>query len=54
MTISVSTIHTNGVDLTVYECGDRSNPTVIFSHGFPELGHSWRHQCEPKIGRAHV
>jgi pimeloyl-ACP methyl ester carboxylesterase len=47
MTISVSTIHTNGVDLTVYECGDRSNPTVIMSHGFPELGHSWRHQCEP-------
>ena len=47
MTITVSTIAVNGVELTTYECGDRSNPTVVLSHGFPELAHSWRHQCEP-------
>ena len=25
-------------------CGDPADPTVILSHGFPELAHSWRHQ----------
>ncbi len=33
-----------GVSLRVHEAGDQSNPTVILSHGFPELAHSWRHQ----------
>jgi pimeloyl-ACP methyl ester carboxylesterase len=34
----------NGVELVVHEAGDPSNPTVVLSHGFPELAHSWRHQ----------
>lgn len=25
-------------------CGDPSNPLILFIHGWPELGHSWRHQ----------
>jgi pimeloyl-ACP methyl ester carboxylesterase len=33
-----------GITLSVYEAGDRSAPTVMFSHGFPELAYSWRHQ----------
>ncbi|MCB9392034.1 MAG: alpha/beta hydrolase [Acidimicrobiaceae bacterium] len=33
-----------GVTLRVHEAGDPSNPTVVLSHGFPELAHSWRHQ----------
>ena len=37
-------IDTNGVRLSVYEAGDPSDPTVVFSHGFPELGYSWRYQ----------
>ncbi len=32
------------VTLRVLEAGDRSNPTVVLSHGFPELAYSWRHQ----------
>ncbi|MCU1390499.1 MAG: epoxide hydrolase, partial [Ilumatobacteraceae bacterium] len=34
----------NGVELHVLEAGDRSNPTVLLCHGFPEGAHSWRHQ----------
>ncbi|MEI8238411.1 MAG: alpha/beta hydrolase [Actinomycetota bacterium] len=44
---TVSTITVNGVDLVVHEAGDRSRPTVVLSHGFPELAHSWRHQMQP-------
>jgi pimeloyl-ACP methyl ester carboxylesterase len=32
------------VTLRVHEAGDPRHPTVILSHGFPELAHSWRHQ----------
>lgn len=32
------------VTLRVHEAGDPADPTVILSHGFPELAHSWRHQ----------
>ena len=34
----------NGVELHVLEAGDRSDPTVLLCHGFPEGAHSWRHQ----------
>jgi pimeloyl-ACP methyl ester carboxylesterase len=39
-------VDTNGVTLSVYEAGTPSaaNPTVVFSHGFPELAFTWRHQ----------
>lgn len=35
-------VETNGVRLSVYEAGE--GPAVVLSHGFPELGYSWRHQ----------
>ena len=38
-------IATNGVTLRVLEAG--SGPAVLLSHGFPELGYSWRHQIQP-------
>jgi pimeloyl-ACP methyl ester carboxylesterase len=40
------TVDTNGVTLSVYEAGTPSpdRPTVVFSHGFPELAFTWRHQ----------
>jgi epoxide hydrolase A/B len=37
-------VDVNGITLRVLEAGDRANPTVVLSHGFPELAHSWRHQ----------
>lgn len=36
------TIATNGVELRVVDHGQ--GPPVVFCHGFPELGFSWRHQ----------
>ena len=38
-------IDTNGVTLRVLDAG--SVPDVVLSHGFPELGYSWRHQIQP-------
>ncbi|WTZ54594.1 alpha/beta hydrolase [Nocardia sp. NBC_01388] len=35
-------VATNGIELRVVEHGD--GPAVVFCHGFPELGFSWRHQ----------
>jgi pimeloyl-ACP methyl ester carboxylesterase len=31
----------------VYSAGDPAHPTVVLSHGFPDLAHSWRHQVLP-------
>lgn len=47
MTIRNDRIETNGVELTVYSAGDPANPTVVLTHGFPDLAHSWRHQMLP-------
>lgn len=38
-------IKANGLDMAVYEAG--SGFPVVFCHGWPELGFSWRHQMEP-------
>jgi pimeloyl-ACP methyl ester carboxylesterase len=35
-------IRTNGIRMAVYEAGQGF--PVVFSHGFPELAYSWRHQ----------
>ena len=37
-------ITSGGVSLSCYEAGPESGPTVVLSHGFPELAYSWRHQ----------
>jgi len=44
---STTRIAVNGVELVVHQAGDPANPTVVLSHGFPELAHSWRHQMQP-------
>lgn len=36
-------VETNGIRMAVYERGQGGFP-VVFSHGFPELAFSWRHQ----------
>jgi pimeloyl-ACP methyl ester carboxylesterase len=33
-----------GITLAVHEAGSGNGPAVVLSHGFPELGFSWRHQ----------
>jgi pimeloyl-ACP methyl ester carboxylesterase len=35
-------VDANGIRLSVHEAGE--GPAVVFSHGFPELAFSWRHQ----------
>ena len=37
------------ITLSVHEQGD--GPAVVFSHGFPELAYSWRHQLPAVAGR---
>ena len=49
--ISLHRVVLPDVELDVYEAGDRANPTVVLSHGFPELAHSWRHQL-PALAEA--
>src|SRR5215468_4416392 len=34
-----------GIALSVHDAG--KGPAVVLSHGFPELGYSWRHQPAP-------
>lgn len=43
-TIREHDVQVNGITLRILEAGDPANPTVVLSHGFPELAHSWRHQ----------
>ncbi|MEQ9639675.1 MAG: alpha/beta hydrolase [Alphaproteobacteria bacterium] len=42
--ITTRRVDTNGIALSVQEAGD--GPPVLLCHGWPELGHSWRHQIE--------
>lgn len=44
------TVSVNGVELFVRDAGDPADPAVILSHGFPELGYSWRHQIPALVG----
>ncbi|TWH02680.1 pimeloyl-ACP methyl ester carboxylesterase [Nocardioides sp. J9] len=38
----VELVETNGIRLSTLVAG--TGPPVLLAHGFPELGHSWRHQ----------
>lgn len=42
-------VETNGIRMAVYEQGEGF--PVVFSHGFPELAYSWRHQL-PALAKA--
>jgi pimeloyl-ACP methyl ester carboxylesterase len=37
-------VESNGIRMAVYGAGPEAGLPVIFSHGFPELAYSWRHQ----------
>ncbi|MCP4005414.1 MAG: alpha/beta hydrolase [bacterium] len=41
-------IQSNGIRMAVYERGE--GLPVVFSHGFPELAYSWRHQVDALAG----
>jgi pimeloyl-ACP methyl ester carboxylesterase len=45
------TVQTNGIEMHVTEAGDPDAKPVIFVHGFPELGRSWRKQL-PALAEA--
>ncbi|HET7722546.1 MAG TPA: alpha/beta fold hydrolase, partial [Acidimicrobiales bacterium] len=45
------TVDTGDVELHVLEAGTPGHPVVLLSHGFPELGYSWRHQL-PALAEA--
>lgn len=50
--IRSSRINTNtGATLHILEAGRRTDPCVVFLHGFPELAYTWRHQLLP-VARA--
>ncbi len=36
----------NGIRMAYYEAGPRTGVPIVFSHGFPELAYSWRHQIK--------
>ncbi len=40
--ITTRRVDTNGIAMSVQEAG--TGPAVLLCHGWPELGHSWRHQ----------
>ena len=42
-----TTVDAGDVTLSVYTAGPADGPAVVFSHGFPELAYSWRHQIAP-------
>jgi pimeloyl-ACP methyl ester carboxylesterase len=44
---TVGDIDVNGLTLRVHQAGDPAKPIVMLCHGFPELGHSWRHPMAP-------
>ncbi|TDC66142.1 SDR family oxidoreductase [Actinomadura sp. GC306] len=44
----------DGVDLAVYEQGDRSRPTVLLVHGYPDTHAVWDEVAERLAGRFHV
>lgn len=44
-------VHTNGIEMAVYESGPTNGFPVVLCHGFPELAFSWRHQL-PALARA--
>jgi pimeloyl-ACP methyl ester carboxylesterase len=49
MEITHRLIDTNGIKMQIAEQG--KGPLVIFCHGFPEVGYSWRHQL-PALAEA--
>lgn len=51
---SVRRVRGDGVDLAVYEQGDRSRPTVLLVHGYPDTHAAWDEVAGRLAGRYHV
>ncbi|MFC6885514.1 MULTISPECIES: SDR family oxidoreductase [Actinomadura] len=51
---TVRRVRGDGVDLAVYEQGDRSRPTVLLVHGYPDTHAVWDEVAERLAGRYHV
>ncbi|WP_433338338.1 SDR family oxidoreductase [Spirillospora sp. CA-294931] len=52
--ITTGTVRGDGVDLAVYEQGDRSGPTVLLVHGYPDTHAVWDEVAERLAERHHV
>lgn len=50
-TVEPGYVVTNGIRLHYLSSGRPTDPLVVFCHGFPQLGWSWRHQLGP-VARA--
>ena len=37
-------VNANGIRMHCVTMGDSDGPLIVFLHGFPEFGYSWRHQ----------
>ena len=48
------TVTRDGVRLAAYELGDRSAPTVVLVHGWPDTHHLWTHVAPTLAERYHV
>ncbi|WP_067465272.1 SDR family oxidoreductase [Actinomadura macra] len=51
---TVRWVRGDGVDLAVYEQGDRSRPTVLLVHGYPDTHAVWDEVAERLADRYHV
>ncbi len=47
--VRAATVSLAGHEMACLSAGPEHGPPVIFAHGWPELGHSWRHQL-PVLG----
>lgn len=48
------TIQINGLDIFYREAGDRSNPTILFLHGFPSSSYMYRDVMNDLADKYHV
>jgi pimeloyl-ACP methyl ester carboxylesterase len=37
----------NGLDMHLFEAGDREAPAIVLLHGYPELAYSWTKMLTP-------
>lgn len=50
LTIEQHSVKLNGHEMAYLAAGPESGSPIIFAHGWPELGHSWRHQLPVLAG----
>lgn len=54
MTTLKHTIHNNGAAITAYEWGDKTKPSILLLHGYPDTHDVWHFQIEALAAHYHV